>query len=232
MWDFLYLILYFFIDLFCIYARMPFVNQKDIIMTNSKMIVLMGGQGVGKGTQARRLIEDNGFKYVEAGAILRNLPKDSPVAQIMARGELVPDEDLFKIIGAAIQKVGKADMIVDGFPRTIGQAQWLVKQYATNYNIHVIYLTVPKQIMLDRIQNRIKENMANGGAARADDLDVKVVERRINNFFTVTGPAIEWLRTAPGIKFSEVDVSEFEFEKNYAKVCNALKLAQQKTTTR
>lgn len=191
-----------------------------------KMIVLMGGQGVGKGTQAKRLIADNGFKYVEAGAILRSLPPESPVAKIMARGELVPDEDLFKIIGADIQKVANNDMIVDGFPRTIGQAQWLVKQYAAKYNIHVIYLTVPKQIMLDRIQNRIKENMANGGTARADDLDIKVVERRINNFFTVTGPAIEWLRTAPGIKFSEVDVSEFEFEKNYAKVCNALQTKQ------
>ena len=199
---------------------------------NTKMIVLMGGQGVGKGTQARRLIDQYGFKYVEAGAILRSLPKESPVAQIMARGELVPDEDLFKIIGNVIQKVGKTDMIVDGFPRTIGQAQWLVKQYATDYNIHVIYLTVPKQIMLDRIQNRIKENMANGGTARADDLDTKVVERRINNFFAVTGPAIEWLRNAKGIQFSEVDVSEFEFEKNYAKVCNALKANQKTTTTR
>ena len=54
-----------------------------------KMIVLMGGQGVGKGTQAKRLIADNGFKYVEAGAILRALPPESPVAKIMAPARVI-----------------------------------------------------------------------------------------------------------------------------------------------
>ena len=186
-------------------------------MTKSRMIVLMGGQGVGKGTHARRLIEDNGYKYVEAGAILRNLPPESPVAQIMARGELVPDKELFTIIGSAIQKVGNTDMIVDGFPRTIGQAQWLVKQYATNYDINVIYLAVPEKVMLERIENRIRE-----GGGRADDIDAVTVRRRLDNFWKTTMPAINWLRTANGIQFSEIDVSEFEFESNYAKVRKAL----------
>lgn len=188
------------------------MNQKK------EMLVLMGGQGVGKGTQARRLIEDYGYKYVEAGAILRSLPKESPVAQIMARGELVPDEELFKIIGAEIQKVGQTDMIVDGFPRTIGQAQWLVQQYSTTYDIQVIYLTVPEKIMLERIENRIRE-----GGGRADDADAAIVRRRLDNFWKTTMPAIDWLRTANGITFSEIDVSEFEFELNYKKVCDALK---------
>ncbi|MCR5194454.1 MAG: nucleoside monophosphate kinase [Alphaproteobacteria bacterium] len=186
-----------------------------------KMIVLMGGQGVGKGTHARRLISQNGYKYVEAGAILRSLPSESPVAQIMARGELVPDEELFKIIGAAIQKVGNVDMIVDGFPRTIGQAQWLVKQYATRYDVRIIYLNVPEKIMLERIENRIRE-----GGGRADDADAAVVRRRLDNFFKTTMPAIEWLKTAQGITFSDVDVSAFDFETNYAKVCDALKKAK------
>lgn len=183
-----------------------------------KMIVLMGGQGVGKGTHARKLINQNGYKYVEAGAILRSLPAESPVAQIMARGELVPDEELFKIIGAAIQNVGNVDMIVDGFPRTTGQAQWLVKQYAAKYDIHVLYLNVPEKIMLERIENRIRE-----GGGRADDADAAIVRRRLDNFWKTTMPAIEWLRTAPGIHFSDVDVSAFEFDVNYAKVCDALK---------
>ena len=191
-----------------------------------KMIVLMGGQGAGKGTHARRLIDEKGYKYVEAGAILRGLPTTSPVAQIMARGELVPDEDLFKIIGDAIQKVGASDMIVDGFPRTIGQAQWLVKQYSAKYDIHVLYLNLPEEIMLQRIQNRIRE-----GGGRADDANPEIVRRRLDNFKKTTMPAVIWLQTAPGIKFSDIDVSEFEFESNYTKVCNALKIAP-KTATR
>lgn len=189
-----------------------------------KMIVLMGGQGVGKGTHARRLIDQYGYKYVEAGAILRKLPAESPVAQIMARGELVPDEELFKIIGAAIESVNGFEMIVDGFPRTIGQAQWLVKQYANKYDVRVVYLNVPEKIMLERIENRIRE-----GGGRADDADAAVVRRRLDNFWKTTMPAIEWLRTAPGITFADVDVSAFEFDANYAKVCNALKRVQKNT---
>ena len=189
-----------------------------------KMIVLMGGQGVGKGTHARRLIDENGYKYVEAGAILRELPPESPVAQIMARGELVPDDKLFVIIGDAINQVNNADMIVDGFPRTIGQAKWLVQQYSSKYDIHIIYLNVPEKIMLQRIENRI-----NQGGGRADDADASIVRRRLDNFWKTTMPAIEWLRTAPGIQFSDVDVSQFEFESNYANVCQALKLNPKKT---
>ena len=189
-----------------------------------KMIVLMGGQGVGKGTHARRLIDENGYKYVEAGAILRELPPESPVAQIMARGELVPDDKLFVIIGDAINQVNNADMIVDGFPRTIGQAKWLVQQYSSKYDIHIIYLNVPEKIMLQRIENRI-----NQGGGRADDADATIVRRRLDNFWKTTMPAIEWLRTAPGIQFSDVDVSQFEFESNYANVCQALKLNPKKT---
>ena len=109
-------------------------------------------------------------------------------------------------------------MIVDGFPRTIGQAQWLVQQYSTTYDIQVIYLTVPEKIMLERIENRIRE-----GGGRADDADATIVRRRLDNFWKTTMPAIDWLRTANGITFSEIDVSEFEFELNYKKVCDALK---------
>ena len=187
-------------------------------MKERLMIVLMGGQGVGKGTHARRLIDQFGFGYVEAGAILRKLPTESPVAQIMARGELVPDEELFKIIGAAIAQESKKDMILDGFPRTIGQAQWLVKQFADKFDLNIIYLNVPENVMLERIQNRVRE-----GGGRADDADAAVVRRRLDNFFKTTMPAIEWLRTAPGIKFSDVDVSAFDLEINYAKVCAAVK---------
>ena len=180
-----------------------------------KMILIMGGQGVGKGTHARALVERDGYGYIETGAILRELPPESPVAQIMARGDLVPDNDLFGIISDAINKT-HGDIILDGFPRTIGQAQWIVKNYADKFDVRVIYLNVPQDIMLARIQKRIRE-----GGGRADDADEAIVHRRLDNFFKTTMPAIEWLRNADGIRFSDVDVCDEDFNVNFARVSNA-----------
>ncbi len=181
-----------------------------------KMILLMGGQGVGKGTHARALIARDGYGYVETGAILRALPAESKLAKIIARGELVPDSDLFDVIADAISKTS-GDIILDGFPRTIGQAQWIVKNYADKFDVRVIYLNVPEDIMLARIQKRIRE-----GGGRADDADENVVRRRLDGFWKITMPAIEWLRTADGIKFADVDTTDEDFNVNFARVSAAV----------
>lgn len=181
-----------------------------------KMILMMGGQGVGKGTHARRLIARDGYGYIETGAILRALPPESRVAQIMARGELVPDADLFDIVADAIAATN-GDIILDGFPRTLPQAQWLVKNYAEKFDIRVIYMNVPESIMLARIEKRIRE-----GGGRADDADAAIVRRRLDSFWRITMPAIDWLRTASGIKFSDVDVSSVDPDVNFGKISDAL----------
>lgn len=188
--------------------------------TKSKIIVLMGGQGAGKGTHAKNLVEQKGFKYIETGEILRHLPPESPAKQIMALGKLVPDTELFKIISDAIKSSGKNDMILDGFPRNREQAEWLVKQYATlasPYNIHVVYLSLPETVMRERIANRVKE-----GGGRADDQDPAVVQKRLDTFKAQTLPAVEFLKQAKGIKFNAVDVSQKDFTANFINVCNAL----------
>ena len=181
-----------------------------------KMILMMGGQGVGKGTHARRLIARDGYAYIETGAILRALPPESKLAKIMARGDLVPDSDLFDVIANAITKTS-GDIILDGFPRTIGQAQWIVQNYAERFDIRVIYLDVPESIMIARIEKRIRE-----GGGRADDADSAVVRRRLDSFWKITMPAIEWLRTADGVKFSDVDVTDADPDINFARIAAAL----------
>ncbi|MBQ6110285.1 MAG: nucleoside monophosphate kinase [Alphaproteobacteria bacterium] len=186
----------------------------------SKIIVLMGGQGAGKGTHAKNLVAQKGFKYIEVGAILRDLPAESPMKQIMARGELVPSSELFKIISAAIDSNGKSDMILDGFPRNVEQAQWLVQQYVYDespYDLHVLHLSLPENVMLERIANRVKE-----GGGRADDTDVAVVKKRLECFKRETIPAIEFLENVKGIHFYTVDVSSKDFATNFTNVCKAL----------
>lgn len=180
-----------------------------------KMIIMMGGQGTGKGTFARRLMEGGKYEYMETGAILRALPPESRLSQIVARGELVPDTDLFELLATHFDT--DSDLILDGFPRTLGQAKWIVDNYSDKFDIHVIYLDVPESVMLARIEKRIRE-----GGGRADDADATIVRRRLDNFWRVTMPAIDWLRNAPNIKFSAVDVRDPDADKNFAKIWSVL----------
>ena len=179
------------------------------------LIVLMGAPGAGKGTFARMLGERKKYCYVETGALLRALPPDSPIGQMVARGELVPDDGLFKLMHDNI--CDDADVLLDGFPRTLSQAQWLIKSYAKNFNIHIIYLDIPESVIEHRLNKRHAE-----GSTRADDANTAIVQRRITTFWNITMPAIEWLRTAPGIKFSDVDVSGLDVNENFANIIAAL----------
>lgn len=179
------------------------------------IIVLMGGQGVGKGTFSKMLRERHDYDYIETGGILRNAPADSEIAKIIARGELVPDSALFNVITDTLNASTK-DVILDGFPRTLSQAQWLVENFSGRFNMHVLYLDVPEEIMVKRINKRIAE-----GGGRADDADATAVRRRLDTFWHTTMPAIEWLRTAPGIKFSDVDVTG-EVNDNFDRILTAL----------
>ena len=97
------------------------------------MIILMGGQGAGKGSIANIMKTEHEYKHIESGALFRSLPADSEIAKIMARGELVPDSELFKLMSSQITDDG--DIILDGFPRTLPQAQWLVENFADKFNI-------------------------------------------------------------------------------------------------
>jgi adenylate kinase len=94
-------------------------------------IILLGPPGAGKGTQAKRIAEYYGIPQISTGDLLRQHVKDATslglkAKDIMARGELVPDELLYDMVA---QRLREADcergFILDGFPRTAAQAAWL-----------------------------------------------------------------------------------------------------------
>jgi adenylate kinase len=96
-------------------------------------LVLLGPPGAGKGTQAERLVEDFGLPYYSTGIILREaVAEESELGKeakkYMDEGELVPDELINKVIAERLDS-GEADdgFLLDGFPRTIGQAEMLEK---------------------------------------------------------------------------------------------------------
>jgi len=94
-------------------------------------IILMGPPGAGKGTQAKRIAEHYGIPQISTGDLLReHVRKSTPLGlqakDIMARGELVPDELLYGMVAERLREVDcQPGFILDGFPRTAGQAGWL-----------------------------------------------------------------------------------------------------------
>ncbi|MFQ6703109.1 MAG: adenylate kinase family protein [Alphaproteobacteria bacterium] len=178
------------------------------------MIVMMGGPGVGKGTFSRMLMDTHTYEHIEAGAILRAEPADSEIRKIISTGNLVPDKLVCDLMVPLL--TGKNDIIMDGFPRTTSQAKWLVQNYANKYNIHILYLNTDEQTLVFRIQKRIRE-----GTKRADDATIEIIKHRLENFRRITLPAIEWLRTAPGIKFSEINAAGATSD-NFAEIMTAL----------
>ena len=181
------------------------------------MIVMMGGPGTGKGTFSRMLRELHpGYTHVETGAILRAQPDGSPIRIAIASGNLIPDEMVCDITATVLAQTS-GDIILDGFPRTLTQAQWLVQNYADKYDIHVIYLNVADDIMMHRITKRKRE-----GSVRKDDADAKTVHHRIETFHKATMPAIKWMSGVGHITFSDVDSTEEE-SKNFARILDALK---------
>ena len=180
------------------------------------MIVFMGGQGSGKGTFAKLLIKQHDYNYVEAGAILRAMPADSDIKQKISRGELVGDADLFPIIAPYIST--DKDIIMDGFPRTTGQAKWLIDNYADKFDIKVVFLDISEETMLAHIQNGIKE-----GGNRADDTDKTAVQKRIAAFKSTTMPAIQWLSTLDNIKFYDINLPTDDINVNFAHIVETIK---------
>ncbi|MCX5817463.1 MAG: adenylate kinase [Proteobacteria bacterium] len=125
-------------------------------------IVLLGAPGAGKGTVAKQLTDYDGSVQISTGDILRNAVKagtelGKTAKGFMERGELVPDQLIMDIMEARLKDPDcQKGFLLDGFPRTIPQAEALKKLLA-KLNIkldRVINLDVPKDVILDRLTTR------------------------------------------------------------------------------
>ncbi len=179
------------------------------------MLIFMGPPGVGKGTFARMLCAHHKYNYIETGEILRAAGRRTPtIAARLARGELMPDSQLYPLLSDKIDT--RHNMLLDGFPRTLPQAKWLTTNYADIFDMHVIYLDLPTDLIPGRIAKRRRE-----GVNRSDDISMDIIQHRIDTFFKTTMPAIEWMRTAPNVKFSRV-CAIGSADENFAEIMTAL----------
>jgi len=162
-------------------------------------IILLGPPGAGKGTQAARLEKERGLKQLSTGDMLRAAAKaGTPIGlkakAIMDRGDLVPDDVMVAMIAERIDEPDCArGFILDGFPRTVAQAEALDEMLAAKglRLDRVILLEVDEEALVERIANRAAEAAAGGEATRADD-DVAVARRRFEVYHAQTAPILPY----------------------------------------
>ena len=140
-------------------------------------LILLGPPGAGKGTQAQRLVQRHGLVQLSTGEMLRaavaaGTPVGLQARDIMASGALVPDDIVIGIISERLdQPDARKGFILDGFPRTVPQAQALdalLKKKHMKLDA-VIELRVNESALLDRVETRVAEMRARGEEVRIDD---------------------------------------------------------------
>ena len=160
-------------------------------------IILLGPPGAGKGTQAKRLVDELGMVQLSTGDMLRAAQASGSemgkvVADVMARGDLVTDEIVIGLIKEQLDSGAAAKgAIFDGFPRTLAQADALGELLASQGLTldRVIELQVDDETLVKRVVNRAKEAEAAGEKVRADD-NADAMRTRLLNYYKDTSPLL------------------------------------------
>jgi adenylate kinase len=155
-------------------------------------LVFMGPPGVGKGTQAKRLAERNGWVQLSTGDLFRDhLKRATPLGQLaqryMDRGEYVPDDVTIDMVREFVDGLPKTTRVMfDGFPRTVAQAEALEALLADRGRSigRVLLIDVPRDELVRRILNRSRAE------GRADDTP-EVIARRFDVYAEQTQPVVE-----------------------------------------
>jgi adenylate kinase len=189
-------------------------------MSRGPRLVLLGKQGAGKGTQAARLAERYGIAHVSTGELFRaaaaaGTPAGREAEEYMNRGDLVPDDLTLRIVEERFTEDGLAGrgFVLDGFPRTLAQAEKLEEVLDGRPLDLVINLDVPTEIVLDRIAGRrVCENcgttyhvsappkndwtcdVCGGRVVQREDDTEEAVMRRLELYEKETVPIIDFYR--------------------------------------
>lgn len=120
------------------------------------MIIFFGPAGAGKSVQGQMLAARHGWRWLSAGQLLRDT-RDPIVMDCLREGTLVPAEIISRVMDTAIGTAGDIDrLILDGFPREMAQAEWLLEaktRHGRDINL-VVVLEVPRQEILERLRLR------------------------------------------------------------------------------
>lgn len=181
------------------------------------MILLMGIAGSGKGTQGKRLADQHKLHLLSMGDVLRMYITGEQRDQMLAGG-LLDDQEIIQIVDKVMGQIpNEEEVLLDGFPRTIPQAVWLLdkaKKDGFKFKIHlVIHLVASRDAVKERLLKR----------ARLDDKE-DVIEARFDEYERSTMPLLKWL-SDHGVKVNDVDAERPVAEVNRDLV-NLLKSVQ------
>ena len=187
-------------------------------MTRGVRMVMLGRQGAGKGTQCVRLSRHYVVPHISTGDMLRaavreGTPLGRKASEIMSAGGLVPDDLMIGIVDERLDRddTTSRGYILDGFPRTVGQAEALAEITSSRPLDVVIDLDVAKDVVLERLAGRrvcddcqanysidappkygwVCDNCGGDVVQREDDTPA-AIEMRLAEYETNTAPLIEW----------------------------------------
>ena len=158
-------------------------------------VLLLGPQGAGKGTQAKRIAAEYEIPHISSGEILRAEMQAGTdlglrVKDVYDRGDLVSDDLMIELIKTRLaQPDTEGGFILDGFPRTTVQAEELARMFSDigrSFNV-VFALQIPDEVALERLRKRAEIE------GRADDTD-ESIRRRLENYHRETKPLVEHYR--------------------------------------
>jgi adenylate kinase len=163
-------------------------------------ILLLGPQGSGKGTQAKRLASTYGLAHIATGDMIREM-KERPtelgaeLREVYDRGDLVSDELMIRLIGDRLDRGDTLPgFVLDGFPRTMPQAEaldQLLQDLGRGLDVVLEFQVPDRQQLHDRMLKRAAEEN------RSDDT-LEAIERRLELYERETAPLVEWYRTTRG----------------------------------
>lgn len=159
------------------------------------MIVFFGPAGAGKSVQGQLLAARNGWRWLSAGQLLRDT-HDLELIKEMQTGKLVTPEKVNALMGDALKRSKNIDrVILDGFPRQLDQAKWLVQSQPDHERsvALVIVLEVPRSELLKRLEVR----------GRADDTP-EAIDERLMIYRTEMYPILSYL-TEQGVNIAHID---------------------------
>jgi adenylate kinase len=183
-------------------------------------VLLLGPQGAGKGTQAARISGEYGIPHIASGEILRaemaaRTDLGNKVRDVIDRGELVSDDLMIELIRNRLEQPDtESGFVLDGFPRTLVQAEALdsiLSDIGRSFSV-VFALQVPDELAFERLHRRAQLE------GRPDDTD-EAIQRRLDIYHHETEPLVEYYRTRGNLVPVHADRSENEV---FAEIQSAL----------